>query len=80
MIYSFGFRVATTTIKAEAATQKGVLKNLTKFTGERVCQSWDLQLYEKKTLKQLPSCEFCEICKNNFFYRIPPANYFCVKG
>ena len=30
-------------------------------------QAWGLQLYERQTLAQLFSCEFCEISKNTFF-------------
>ena len=28
-------------------------------------------LLRKKTLAQVFSCEFCEICKNTFYYRTP---------
>ena len=28
---------------------------------------------KKESLAQVFSCEFCEISKNNFFYRTPPA-------
>ena len=28
---------------------------------------------KKKSLAQVFSCEFCEISKNTFFYRIPPV-------
>ena len=30
-----------------------------------------LQFTKKETLEQVFSCEFCEISKNTFFYRIP---------
>ena len=28
---------------------------------------------KKETLAQMFSCEFCEIFKNNYFYRTPPV-------
>ena len=36
------------------------------------------QLYLKRDLAQVFSCEFCEISKNTLFYRTPPDNYFCA--
>ena len=30
-------------------------------------QVWDLKLYQKETLAQVFSCEFCEISRNTFF-------------
>ena len=59
--------------------KKGVLRNFTKFTGKHLCQSFffnkvpGLNFIEKDTLAQVFSCEFCEISKNNFFYRTPPV-------
>ena len=35
-------------------------------------QALDLQLYQKETLTQVLSCEFCQISKNTIFYRTPP--------
>ena len=35
-----------------------------------------LQLYQKETLAQVFSCEFCEIFKNTSFYRSPPVATF----
>ena len=32
---------------------------------------------KKETLAQVFSCEFCEISKNNFFYRTPLSDCFC---
>ena len=54
--------------------KKGVLKNFTKFTGKRLCQSIFfnkvikkfLKFIKKETLAQVFSCEFCEIFKNTF--------------
>ena len=64
--------------------RKGVLRNFAKFTGKLVCQSlgfnkvagWNLQLYFKKTLAQVLSCEFCEISKNSFFTKHLQATAF----
>ena len=37
-------------------------------------QAWlPATLLKKETLAQVFSCEFCEIFKNTFFYRIPPV-------
>ena len=58
--------------RQSCSVNKDVLKNFAKFTGKHLCQSitFDkvagLQLYLKKTLAQLFSCEFCEILKNTF--------------
>ena len=45
--------------------EKGVLRNFTKFTGKH--------FIKKETLAQVFSREFCEISKNTFSYRTPPA-------
>ena len=51
---------------------KVVLRNFAKFTGEHLCQNLffnkvaDLQLYQKETLAQVFSCDFCEVSKNMF--------------
>ena len=59
---------------------KCVLRNFAKFTGKHLCHSLFfkketpahiLQLIKKETLAQVLSCEFCEISKNTFCYRIP---------
>ena len=34
---------------------------------------------KKETLTQMFSCEFCEISRNNFFYRAHPGNWFWIK-
>ena len=48
--------------------KKGVLRNFAKYTGKHLCQSL---FFNKEALAQGFSCEFCEIFKNNFFYRTP---------
>ena len=54
------FRTAEAVIRM-CSVKKGVLRNFTKFAGKHPCQSQ----------AQVLSCEFCEISKNTFFYRIP---------
>ena len=56
----------------EVFYKKGVLKNLAKFTGKKLCQSLFLiklqdNFIKKETLAQGFSCEFYEIFKNTFF-------------
>ena len=52
--------------------EKGVLRNLVKFTGKHLCQSLcACNFIKKETLAQVFSSEFCEISKNIFFYRTP---------
>ena len=64
----------------EAFCLKGVLRNLTKFTGKHQCLSiffnkvaglWPTTLSKREALVQVFSCEFCEISKDTFFYRTP---------
>ena len=59
----------------EVFCKKGVLKKFAKFTGKHLCQSLFLKsnFIKKETLAQAFSCEFCEISKNNFFYRTAPV-------
>ena len=55
--------------------KKGVLRNVTKFTGKHLCQSLffnkvaGLRPIKTETLAEVFSCEFREISKNAFFYR-----------
>ena len=42
----------------------GILKNFAKFTGKHLFQSL---FFNKETLEQVFSCEFCEILKTTFF-------------
>ena len=61
--------------------RKGVLRYFTKSSQENNCARvpflLKLQAYKrcnfikKETLAQVFFCEFCEICKNIFFYRTP---------
>ena len=59
--------------------KKGVLRNLAKFTGKNLYQSFFFNKVAvlrpatllKKTLAYVFSCEFCEISKNTFSYRTP---------
>ena len=45
------------------SVKKGVLRNFEKFTGKHLRQSF---FYNKETLAEVFSCEFCEISKNTF--------------
>ena len=52
--------------------KKGVLRNVTKFTGKHLCQSLFFKpqacnFIKKETLAQVFFCEFCDISKNTFF-------------
>ena len=52
--------------------RKGVLRNLTEFTGKHLCQRLffnkvAVHFIKKEPLVQVFSCEFCEISKNTFF-------------
>ena len=38
---------------------------------ENTCARVSLQLYQKETLTQAFSCEFCEISRNTFYCRTP---------
>ena len=49
----------------EMLYKKGVLKNLTNFTGKRLC--WSLFFHKKETRTQVFSCGFCQFFKNTFF-------------
>ena len=44
--------------------REGVLRNFAKFNENYMCQSL---FFNKVTLAQVLSCEFCEISKNTFF-------------
>ena len=64
----------------EVFCKTGVLRNFAKFTGKHLCQSIFFNkkaevrnFIKKETLAQVFSCEICEISKNTFSYRTPPA-------
>ena len=70
--------------RPEMFCKKGVLRNLTKFTGKYLFQ---ILLFNKvaglrpetllkKTLTQVFSCEFCKISMNAFSYRTTPVAAF----
>ena len=60
-----------------SSVRKGILRNFAKFTGKYQYQSFFFNkvaglannFIKTKTLAQAFSCEFCEISKNNTFYR-----------
>ena len=72
----------------EVFCKKVVLRNFAKFAGKHLCQNlflikfqaWGLQLYLKKTLALVFSCEFCEISNNTFSYRTPPVAAFELRN
>ena len=55
--------------RPEVFCKKGLLTNFTKFIGKHLCQS--LFLNKVAGLRQVFSCEFCQISKNTFFHRTP---------
>ena len=60
--------------RSEVFCKEGVLRNFTKLTGKRLCQSllfWDKNSFNVEA--QAFSCEFCEISKNTFLHRTPLA-------
>ena len=58
--------------------KEAALKDFTIFTGKHLCWSLfliKLQLYEKETLTQLFSSEYCKIFQNIYFEEhLPMAN------
>ena len=86
-IYSFFFLVSrpgcrTTEVVVKKCSAKKVFlkisQNSQESTYDRVSfltklKAWGLQLYLKKTLTQVFSCEYCEISKSTFFHRTPFA-------
>ena len=67
--------------RPEVFCKKSILGNFAKFTGKQLCQSLFFNkvagqacnFIKKETLAQAFSFEFCEISKNTFSYRTPPA-------
>ena len=68
--------------RSDVFCKKSVLRNFVRFTGKHLCQSRFFNkvaglrpgtLLKKETLVQVLSWEFCEISKNTFFHRTPPA-------
>ena len=67
--------------RPEVFCEKGVVRNFAKFTGKHLCQAFffnkvaglrpQLATLLKESLAHVFSCEFCDISKNTFSYRIP---------
>ena len=65
----------------EVFCKKGILKNFAKFTGKHLRQGlflnkfqvWALQIYLKKTLAQVFSCNFSKSLRIPFFHKTPPV-------
>ena len=49
------------------SVKKDVLNSFKKSTGKHLCQSFFFKKVKKETQAMIFSCEFCDICKNNFF-------------
>ena len=74
----------TGTLTTEAVVRRCSVKKIflimSQNTNENTCikvsflnkVAGGLQLYQKKTLAQVFSCEFCEVFKNTLFHRTPP--------
>ena len=70
--------------RPEVFCKKGVLRNLTKFTGKHLFQGLFFnkvaglrpETLLKKTLAQVLSCEFCKNSMNAFSYRTLPVAAF----
>ena len=56
-------------VTQRCSVRKGVLRNVTKFTGKHLSQA----IIKKETLAQVFSCEFCGISKTTFCYRANPV-------
>ena len=71
------FSIISRSSRPEVFCKKGVLRNVTKFTGKHLCQSLffnkvaglGCNFIEKETLAQMLSCEVCVLFKNTYFYR-----------
>ena len=66
-----------------------IFPNAAKCQGYSFCLFWVIKgkltvgaqtcnFIKKETLAQVFSCEFCQIFKNNYFYRKPPVEAFCI--
>ena len=69
--------------RAEVFCKKGIFRNFAKVIGKHLCQSlffnkfsgWltPATLLKKRLWQFVKFCEFCEISKKTFSYRIPPG-------
>ena len=84
MVSYLFFRSTDRSSRPEVFCKKAVIRNFAKFTGKHLCQSLLFikncrhkasasNFIKKETLAQVFFCEFCEISRNNFCYRIPPV-------
>ena len=59
----------------KCSVKKIVFENFARFTGKHLCwgllliklQAWKPATLLKKNPARVPSCEYCKICKNNYF-------------
>ena len=56
--------------------KEDVLKSFANFTGKHLYQNL---LFNKKTLAQVFSCDFCKISKNTFSYRTSPVTASLIR-
>ena len=67
------------------SVKKAVFKNLAILTGKHLCwghfliklQVFRSAIYQKETLTQMFSCEYCEIFKNTHFEKTSANDCFC---
>ena len=64
---------------AEVFCKKGILKISKKLTGKHLCHGLFVQaefsnFIKKETMTQVFSCEYWDIFKSNFIYRIPTVD------
>ena len=76
----FYFSIQHSEAVVQMCSVKKVFLEISQNSQENTCtrvsfliklQAWGLQLYLKKSLAQVFSCEFCGISKNTFSYRTP---------
>ena len=76
----FYFSIQHSEAVVQMCSVKKVFLEISQNSHENTCtrvsfliklQTWGLQLYLKKSLAQVFSCEFCGISKNTFSYRTP---------
>ena len=74
-IEMFCHLLSTRSSRLDVFCEKGVYRNLAKFTGKHLCQSLFFNtvaggacnFIKKEALAQMFSCEFCEILRTPFF-------------
>ena len=83
---SFRFPALKVVAQTVFLEKKGALRNFAKFTEKHLCQGLYFNkvpgqvcnFIEIENLAQVFFCEFCEISKNTFSYRLPPVAAFAA--